>query len=269
MSGPVNLTGLIDPNWQVSDLDPVTWRNLGSFFDISQYFRAAQPGEHGLFILHDDGRLLKAVDTASPSIPADIPSHIDNPQILARDLYARGEWRRVHVINRRHLAEVAREAQATARRDLTMDAYYHLVYSLIWGDPQGYVVEPPRLHVWHGWTYADVEGFFADLPSPASLALGVYDGDALTIGLILIYADGMIRRVTTFEALDWRPPSRPGPTAETLTALRAALTTQFAPPAAILLAADAAFNAWLDAADKASYLAEAGKRAEALWYRAK
>jgi hypothetical protein len=148
-----------------------------------------------------------------------------------------------------------------------MDAYYHLVYSLIWGDPQGYAVEPPRSHAWHGWTYADIESFFAGLSSPASLALGVYDSGALTIGLIVIYADGMIRRVTTFEALNWRPPSQPGPTAETLTALRDALTTQFAPPAAILLATDAAFKAWLDAADKTSYLADAQEREEALWYR--
>ena len=54
---------MIDPHWQVIDLDPVTWRNLGPLLEPQRYIAAAQPDEHGLFILHDQGRLLKVVDT--------------------------------------------------------------------------------------------------------------------------------------------------------------------------------------------------------------
>jgi hypothetical protein len=257
---------MIDPHWEVIDLDPVTWRNLGPFFEPQQYIAAAQPGEHGLFILHDQGRLLKAVDTLIANAPANIPTQIDDPVRLAQDLYARGEWQRVHVIDRRHLAWVAQQAQASPRRDLTLDSYYHLVYTLMWSDPSGYACEPPPPNRWHGWTYADIRNFVATLPSPATIALGVYAEDDLEIGLILVCEGGMIRRVTTFEGLDWSAGANPGPTQHTLKTLCEALESQFAPPAAVLLCTDAVFSGWLAAADKLAYLTAASDDGTAIWY---
>jgi hypothetical protein len=255
---------MIDPHWQVIDLDPVTWRNLGPFFEPQRYIAAAQPDEHGLFVLHDTGFVLKVVDTERKDRPPGIPVQINDPQALARELYGRGEWQRVHVIDRRHLAWVARQAQATPRRDLPMDAYYHLVYTLLWSKPEGYAVEPPPPAPVQGWTYTALRRFVAGLPSPSTLALGVYTEDALSIGLILVCEDGLIRRVTTFEALDWQP-AQPGPTQETLAALCAALEAQFAPAAAVLLCTDAVFAGWLAAADKLLYLNEARADRTAIW----
>lgn len=257
---------MIDPQWQVIDLDPVTWRNLGPFFEPKRYIAAAQPGEHGLFVLHDHGRVLKVVDTQTSGLPAGIPAQIGDPGALARELYARGEWQRVHIIDRRHLAWAARQAQAAPRRDLALDEYYHLVYTLIWGSREGYVCEPPHPGHLSGWSYADIRGFMAGLPSPATLALGVYAGDALSIGLILVCEEGMIRRVTTFEGLDWSV-SHPGPTEQALEALCAALDAQFAPAAGVLLCTDAVFSGWLAASDKLAYLTEARASAAAIWYR--
>jgi hypothetical protein len=257
---------LIDPHWQVIDLDPVTWRHLGPFFEPQRYIAAAQPGEHGLFILHDTGFVLKVVDTQGRKRPAGIPAQINDPQALAQELYGRGEWQRVHIIDRSHLAWVAQQAQATPRRDLPLDAYYHLVYNLVWGSREGYVAEPPHPGHFHGWTYTQLQRFIADLPSPATLALGVYTPDALSIGLILVIEDGLIRRVTTFEALNWEV-ARPGPTQQTLMALCDALEAQFAPAAAVLLCSDAVFVGWLAAEDKMAYLAEARANATAIWHR--
>ncbi len=255
---------MIDPHWQVIDLDPVTWRHLGPFFEPQRYIAAAQPGEHGLFILHDRGRLLKAVDTQGEGLPDGIPAQIDDPETLARELYARGVWQRVHVIDRRHLAWVAQQAQAIPRCDLTLDAYYHLVYMLIWGNRAGYACEPPHPGHWHGWTYTALLRFVAELPSPATLALGVYSESALFIGLILVCEGGLIRRVTTFEGLNWTAPY-PGPTQQTLAALCEALEAQFAPPEAVLLCTEAVFSGWLAAADKWAYLARARAEAAAIW----
>ncbi len=255
---------MIDPHWQVLDLDPVTWRNLGPFLEPQQYIAAAQPGEHGLFILHEQGRVLKVVDTRT-STPPDISSHISDPQALARELYSRGAWQRVHVIDRRHLAWVAQQAQATPRRDLAFDGYYHLVYSLIWSRPDGYACEPPPARNWHGWTYNDVRRFIKSLPSPSSLALGVYTGDALSMGLILVCEQGLIRRVTTFEALQWDAP-HPEPTQQTLTALCEAIEAQFAPPGAILLCTDDIFAGWLAASEKQVYLDTAQRQRKAVWH---
>lgn len=261
------IAGIIDPRWEVSDLDPHTWRRLGPFFEPRRYIAAALPGEHGLFVLHDAGQLLKVVDTEGRGRPEGIPDLISDPEALAHELYARGQWQRVHVIDRRHLAHVARTAQAAPRRDLTLDAYYHMVYTLIWGDPQGYACEPPRPRRWHGWTYAETRRFVEALPSPSSLALGIYadNTNILTAGLILVAEGGRIRRVTTFEALDWQAPP-PGPTDATLAALRAALEAQFAPPAAILLCTEDAFSGWLDAPDKRASLEAARAHADAVWY---
>ncbi len=258
---------MIDPHWQVIDLDPVTWRNLGPFFPPQRYIAAAQPGEHGLFVLHDHGQVLKVVDTRTRSLPPGIPSQISDPGALARELYTRGEWQRVHIIDRRHLAWAARQAQATPRRELTLDAYYHLVYRLVWGSRKGYVCEPPHPGHFYGWTYADVQRFIAALPSPATLALGVYADTALAIGLILVCEGGQIRRVTTFEGLNWSV-SHPGPTQETLTALCDALEAQFAPAAAVLLCTDTVFSGWLAASDKQTYLSAAQASATAVWYTA-
>ena len=85
---------------------------------------------------------------------------------------------------------MARQAQSTPRRDFSFDAYYHLVYTLVWADPKGYACEPPRPGTFHGWTYAEARNFVAELQSPATLALGVYADDALTIGLILVCEEG-------------------------------------------------------------------------------
>ena len=257
---------MIDPHWQVVDLDPVTWRHLGAFFEPARYIAAAQPGEHGLFILHDDGRVLNVVDTLTRSRPSGLPTQISDPHALAQELYERGEWQRVHIINRKHLAWVAQQAQADPRRDLALDSYYHLVYSLLWDREDGYVAVPAHPGHFQGWTYADIRRFIAGLPSPATVALGVYAGDALSIGLILVCEDGQIRKVTTFEGLDWSAPE-PGPTEQTLSMICAALEAQLAPPAAVLLCTDAVFAGWLAAPDKQAYLAEARANGTAIWQR--
>src|SRR5689334_11907713 len=129
---------MIDPHWSLVDLDPRTWRNLGRLIEPGQYVSAAQPGERGLFVLHDGARILRVVDSER-GVRRDLTLSLERgPAALAHELHARGEWQRVHVIDRRHLANVARLAQATSRRELTLDQYYHLVYSLLWDAAGGY-----------------------------------------------------------------------------------------------------------------------------------
>ena len=154
---------MIDPHWSVIDLDPRTWRAIGGFFDPGQYIRAAQPGEHGLFVLHDGGRVMRVVDTVR-GLRRDLAlSRVDDPHELAGLLYSQGEWEKVHIIDKRHLASVANQAQENPRRDLTLDQYYHLVYSLVWDGSDGYVCVPARSGAWQGWTY-QMQAFVASCP---------------------------------------------------------------------------------------------------------
>src|SRR4051812_20397825 len=154
---------MIDPYWQVVDLDPVTWRQIGRFFDPGQYLRTAQSGEHGLFVLHEQGNVLRIVDSKTGVRCDIILKTINDPQASARQLYATGEWQRVHIIDKRHLNQVAHSAQASPRRELTLDQYYHEVYQLLWGEPDGYVSIPPHPGHWHGWRYQEIKELLADL----------------------------------------------------------------------------------------------------------
>jgi hypothetical protein len=243
---------MIDPNWSVVDLDPVTWRNIGRFLEPPQYFRAAQPGEHGLFVLHEAGRVLKVVDTAlGTRRDLELEQVYDAPA-LARTLHARGEWQRVHVIDRQHLKRVARLSGSIEHRPLQLDQYYRLVHQLFWEDTVGYVCEPPKPD-WNHFTYDLLEQFVSRLPQHASLALGVFDGTHLNIGLILEFKSGSIVRVTTFEA----PLLQLAPI-ELSTAcvdrLWQQLDQHIAPTAAVLLCTQAAFDQWITAEDKTQAL---------------
>lgn len=253
---------MIDPNWNVVDLDPVTWRNLGRFINVPQYVHAAQPGERGLFIAHDNGRVLKVFDTGRGQRLDLKIERVTNARALAKDLYARGEWDRVHLIDRQHLARVGQLAGAAVNRSLHLDEYYRLVASLIWNGGDGYVVEPPKPDHWNHWTMSQIEQFVSRLPTSASIALGVFEGEGLHIGLILEFQQGNIVRVTTFEAPAIQPIA-PALSPDFLDRLWAQLEN-IAPPAAVLLCTQAAFDEWITTPDKVTFILDAAQKGSAL-----
>jgi hypothetical protein len=166
-------------------------------------------------------------------------------------------------VNKQHLANVTRAAQQIENRQLTLDAYYHLVFTQLWSEPDGYVCQPPRPSTWNGWTYANVQAFVRRLPDPASVALGVWENDSIYIGLILETRGGLIRTVTTFEALDLPQPL---PLADaSLDTVTQAVNARFAPLAAALLCDRSAFEGWLTAVDKSVFLRTAAKQRKAFW----
>ncbi len=232
---------MIHPDWVLEDLDPVTWRSIGPLFMPAQYIAAAQPGEHGLFVLHDSGARPRVADTIR-GVRSDLHiDRVDDARGLAADLYARGEWDRVHVIDKQHLAHVARTAQSSPRRELSVDAYYHLVYQLVWDGSDGYVCVPPSAGDWHGMTYSALAEFLSGAPSPSALALCVL-GSA---GVVLRVGGGRVVRVTTFEGL----PSlaEPSLTPEFLDNLWLTLAAHVAPPYAALVCTRAVWEACLAA----------------------
>jgi hypothetical protein len=253
---------MIDPQWDVVDLDPATWRNIGRFIDVPQYVRAAQPGEHGLFILHDHGRVLKIVDTDRSVRSRVKVERVVDTRALAKELYARGQWDRVHIIDRQHLARVGYLAGASANRSLHLDGYYQLVYDLIWDGRDGYVAEPPKPDHWNHWKMSQLEQFVSRLPKSASIALGVFEGERLNIGLVLEFKQGNIVRVTTFEAPALQPIA-PQLSSVFLDQLWAQLD-HIAPPAAVLLCTQVAFDEWITTSDKAAFIFDAVQTGSAL-----
>jgi len=253
---------MIDPHWDVVDLDPVTWRNLGRFIDVPQYVRAAQPGEHGLFIVHDHGRVLKIVDTDRNARSRVKVDRVVDAHTLAKELYAHGQWDRVHIIDQRHLARVGYLAGASANRSLHLDGYYQLVYDLIWDGSDGYVAEPPKPDHWNHWTMSQLEQFVSRLPKSASIALGVFEGTQLNIGLVLEFKQGHIVRVTTFEAPALQPID-PQLSPDFLDQLWRQLDN-IASPAAVLLCTQAIFDEWITTPDKIAFIFDAVQQGRAL-----
>jgi hypothetical protein len=254
---------VIDPNWTVVDLDPHTWRNLGRFFDPDQYLRAAEPGEHALYVLHDNGRPLNVFDSKSGPRTDLVTGAIENPQLLAHDLFESGEWDRVQVINKRHLANLASSAQTIENRALQLDQYYHKVFELLWKEPQGFVSLPPHPGHWNHFTYGAVQSLVGHLPDPNSAVLGVLEGEEVAIGLVLELKDKQIRTVTTFEALTLSQPvtvSEAG-----LNLVCAAVEARFASVGAALLCDSITFENWIKAADKLAYLQQAALQKTAFW----
>ena len=257
-----HITGLIDPEWTLEDLDPATWRAIGSFIDPARYIMAGSRGEHGLFVLHDRGTVLNVADSNGVLHPS-LVEHVDDPRHLAATLRSRGSWDRVHVIDRSHLANVAREAQSKPRRELTLDAYYRHVAGLIWNSGEGYACDPPREDHWNHWRYEMVQGFIADLPSPSALALGVFDERGLTIGVIVRTDAGMVRQITTFDgvALHGATPALSPDFADRLwIALKVV-----APPATLLLCRQGVFDRWIEGEDKQQVIDSAIEGGEAIY----
>ncbi len=246
---------MIDPHWSVIDLDPVTWRNIGRFIDVAQYVRAVQPGERGLFIVHDNGRVLKVFDTDRSARSSVKLERVVDARALARELRARGQWDRVHVINQQHLARVGHVAGAAANRSLHLDGYYQLVYNLIWDGSDGYVAEPPRPDHWNHWKMSQIEQFVSRLPKSASVALGVFEDARLNIGLVLEFKQGTIVHVTTFEAPALQPIV-PQFSADFLGQLWQQLRN-IAPPAAVLLCTQSIFDEWIVTPDKVTFILRA------------
>ena len=242
---------MIDPHWQLVDLDPYTWRNIGKFIDPGMYIRAGSPDERGLYLIHDGGTVLSIVETSGRSRKDLAIERIDSPRALAEALCSTNEWDRVHVVDRQHLNDVSTQAQQLENRQLELDAYYRNVFRLIWGKADGYVVLPPHPGNWHGWTYELIVRFVDQLVEPASLALGVVsdDGANLEIGLIGEVSNGSFHKVTTFESLPF-PREQAAVSDDLADLLWSYLSQGDWPPAAILLCTSSVFEAWVYSADK-------------------
>ena len=248
---------MIDPNWQLVDLDPYTWRAIGKFIDPGMYIRAGSPDENGLFVIHDGGTVLSVVETAGTRRPDLGLERIEQSYLTAQGLFDSGEWDRVHVIDRQHLQSVSTEAQQSSNRSLELDAYYRHVFQLVWGNAEGYAVVPEHPRSWNGWTYQRIVEFVNQLQSPASLALGVIAEDgSLAIGLLGEVSEGSFRKVTTFESLPFGPSDMSVDEGFLDRIWSHLLETDF-PPAAVLLCTESVFDRWVNGADKARTIEDA------------
>jgi len=256
---------MIYEHWDVVDLDPVTWRNLGPYFDPRNFTTRGDPSERTLSILHDGGCVLKVWDSeegARDDLHLDV---IPDPLATAKELYeSNRSWDRVQIFDKKSVLSFAHQAQELVHPEWDLDEYIAWVWELADADPEGLCDYPPRPRDWNGWRYSEVKHFVEEvIPDPSTLVLGVIEDGTLWAGLVLGVRDRQIKRVTTFEAL---LPLGLGPVTrlEDMDEVLALVARKFDPPAAALFCTRQVFEEWMRGEDKAGTLQRAIARGEAV-----
>ncbi len=249
---------MIWEHWEVIDLEPRTWRNLGALFDPANFLTRAQPGERILSILHQEGQVLKVHDSAR-GVRRDLKLEtIENAPRTAQELYeSEPGLDRVQIFDKRSLVAFADGAQRSVHPEWDLDEHYRFVYGLAEDDPQGICYYPPRPSHWKHFTYDQARHFIEEVaPDPSTLVLVVFEGEEVYISLILGIRDHKIKLVSTLDTL---VPLGIGPRVSMADRERIleGVAQRFDQPSFSLFIQRAAFDAWLTAEDKGAVLRQA------------
>ncbi len=249
---------MIWEHWEVIDLDPRTWRNLGALFNPVNFITRARPGERILSILHQEGRVLKVYDSEK-GVRRDLKLEtIEHAPRTAQELYkSEQDLDRVQIFDKRSLVAFADGAQRSLHPEWDLDEHYRFIYGLAEDDPAGICYYPPRPSHWHHFTYDEVRHFIeAVVPSPSTLVLVVFEDEEVYISLILGIRDHKIKLVSTLDTL---VPLGIGPKVSMADRERIleGVAQRFDRPSFSLFIQRAAFEAWLMAEDKGAVLRQA------------
>jgi len=256
---------MIYEHWDVVDLDPVTWRNLGPYLDPQNFTTRGDPSERTLSILHDGGQVLKAWDSEGGTRHDLHLGLITDPLSRAKELYDSDQgWDRVQIFDKRSVLSFAHKAQESVHPEWDLDEYIARVWELADADPEGLCYYPPRPRDWNDWRYSQVNRFVEEvIPDNSTLILGVIEEDTLWAGLILGIRDRKIKLVTTFDAL-LSLGLGPVTCLEDIGEVVPLVARKFDPPAAALFCTRQVFAEWMRAEDKAGTLKQALAEGEAL-----
>lgn len=256
---------MIYEHWDVVDLDPVTWRNLGPYFDPRNFTTRGDPSERTLSILHDGGQVLKVWDSGKGTRHDLDLGIIADPLTKAKELYESNQgWDRVQIFDKRSVLSFSHQAQESVHPEWDLDEYIAWVWELADADPEGLCYYPPRPRDWNGWCYSKVKHFVEEvIPDHSTLVLGVIEDGALWAGLILGVRDRKIKLVTTFDALIPLGLS-PVTGLEHTDEVVALVGRKFDPPAAALFCTRQVFEEWMRAEDKVGALKRALAEGEAV-----
>lgn len=256
---------MIWEHWEVVDLDPRTWRNLGALFNPANFLTHARPGERILSILHERGRVLKVYDTAR-GVRNDLNLEtIEDAPRTAKQLYESEQgMARVQIFDKRSLVAFADAAQRNLHPEWDLDEHYRFLWGLAENDPEGICYYPPRPSHWNHFTYEQVRHFIEEVvPSPSTLVLVVFEGDEIYISLILGVRDRKVKLVSTLDALVSLGIGPQVSMADRERILEG-VAQRFGRPSFSLFIQRAAFEAWLKAEDKGAVLRQAIAKGMAL-----
>jgi hypothetical protein len=182
---------------QIEDLDVDQWKRLS---DLG----LADRKQRRLFLVHEGGKLVQAVDTQKG--PQDVPAgDANDPQALAERLLAEHKADGVQQVWVMDLASYQAEL---ARVHKGLDPKAGMIdqlakeYAARWAAP-GCAVAPKNGFIHFGLPVERLQRFAQKmLPASCSYVLGVFDGDALWASLIAQFENGQIVGLSTTAALD-------------------------------------------------------------------
>ncbi len=181
----------------IEDLDLDHWKRLS---DLGLHSRRARR----YFVVHEDGAVTKAVDTALGEQPAPV-AKVEDAQALADKLYAekKGEGvEQVWVVDPQSFhAEMAKVYQAHDPK-AGMDAHLDHEHQARLTAP-GCGVAPATDFLLYGLPWGRLSRFAEKmLPPSCTFVLGVFDGDQLWASLFAQFQDKQIVGISTAAALD-------------------------------------------------------------------
>lgn len=190
------------------DIDP---RQMRRFYDLV----LLSPKKRRLFLLHDNGRVVKAVDTETGLKP-DLWGRIEDPEARAKELFdAESGVEEVWILERSAVRHYLGAVQATYTPNETGDEYFDRAFRSLGHYPGGIVKYPPDFP---GLRYTGIEWVEARdfvrryLPPDSVLILAAFDGEEIWTSWIVTIRDSRIVRITSSDAImdldgrlrDWR-----------------------------------------------------------------
>lgn len=218
MTAPEAL-GISAPWMRVKELDPDQWGRLYNL--LIKPNRAST----GLFILHDEGRIV-TVTPAFAQKQLGLPPEIDDPEVAAAELYS--TWGRgpVGVFERTALKQVFDRIQRARNNGDDIFTFLIKLADELASEP-GMVLEPNPFSPWRGVSPA-LPRAIARAVAPegkASVLFGIYDEGGLYLSLLLGFENGQLTLITTL------PPAPSADRAADQARLLALAEATFAPVA--------------------------------------
>lgn len=188
---------MIDENLVMLDIDPRQFRRL---YDLAVPLRKPRR----IFILHDNGRVVKAYDTER-GLRHDLQAPVVDPERRAREIFdsERGASE-VLVLERSAMRHYFAALQATYTPTETADEYYDRALRARGNYPGRIVKYPPQFpglqYLGIGWE--DARAFLKRyIPPDSFLLFAAFDGEQIWMSWIVGVSGGRVVRVASSDAI--------------------------------------------------------------------
>ncbi len=200
---------MLDEQVAIVDVDPFQWRRLWEaiFPAGAMEIYPGAGGKGFIFVLHDQGRVLKAVHTVRGRLPI---AQVDDARALAEELAREYEADQVLIAEKGALQRFWDQAQLQADPALDWDEYVMLVNRMR-RETEGLVVHPPEpaVPISPEQVSALAKWLF---PGEGYLTFAVFEGNQPWTSALLGFNRGRIVTISTLDALeplglqiqDWR-----------------------------------------------------------------